>query len=230
MEGIPYPTSTSHAHLSDGAAVNKLVAMWGSCNSLDPLQDAAVPDAHTGYVTALAAIGQAGTAPGASSPSASPYTTLLRPLTDLTPIYQARKVILRRIEFKVYDPTLSGAAGQDAATLSAISSSIASQNDMFAQSAFRSGELGGWQPNFFRPRWVVNGVNLFRGLEKTGLGTQGNRGDASIGLPLPYCHEDYFDLGKVESIEVYAQAAQYISTTNTFQRYFVQCLCDFLIF
>lgn len=226
----PYPTNLSHAHLSDGAAINKVVALWGSCNAIDPNNNASVTDGHTGYVTALQAIGQADALPGTPSPAAAPYGTRLRPLTDLAPIYQARKVILRRIEFKVYDPTLSGASGQHAATLTAISNSISSQNDMFAQSSFRNGELGGWQPNWFRPRFVVNGVNLFRGLDKSALGNQANKGDLSIGLPLPYCHEDYFDLEKVESIEVSAQAVQYISDTGRFQRYFVQCLCDFLIF
>lgn len=213
----------------DVSTANYASAIWASTTqNAAVLTGSHITSTNDGYVNELLAIGQADTSPGLPTPAVSPYSTQLRPVSDLSVLYRARQCVLRKIEFKAYDTTLSGAAGQDAATLTAIFNSISSQNDVYVQSLFRNGEMGGWQPNWFRPSFSVNGKDIFAGLSQSQFDNKANLGDLSIGLPLPYCREDYVNCGKVEELKVYAQAAQYVA--GKYQRYLVLCLAEFFTF
>lgn len=65
----------------------------------------------------------------------------------------------------------------------------------------------------------INGVNLLRGMAAN------NKADSAIGIPLPYCYERYLNIGKVNSIEIYAAYAQKIN--NGYLNYPILAIATF---
>lgn len=160
------------------------------------------------------------------------YSTRLRPISDISRLYERQHVRIIWMAFNAYDTTTTGGTGQDAATLTAISDSLASTNDGYMQSRFRNSVLAGWQPNWFRPRILIDGRPVFFGpLDTTTLGSR--LGDLSIGLTLPYCWRGDMRIGRInKGIAVYAQAAQRIDLgggVERYQRYPVDAEIAFLI-
>lgn len=189
--------------------------------------DTFIANSASGYATELEATGQAAATVGTERLQATPYSTRLRPLTDLQGVYTKNESLLLNLNFWVYDTTLEGSVVQDAATLASIYASR-SANDAFAQSPFINSMVGGWQPNFFRPAFRVNGRNVLMGLHASAFGTNANAGDLSIGVPMPCCFQPRLSFGGgISSIDVAAQAAQKVGAM--FQRYAVLCLAEFLI-
>lgn len=179
-----------------------------------------IDNTDLGYVGAgkeLEKIGQANANIGSKSLVAAPYPTRLRPLDKVDILLNANKVFLDKVEFYAYDTTLTGSAVQDAAVLADIYASK-STDEIIPQSYFGNGMPVNWIANYFNPEIYINGRNMLHFLKSSNFGKD-NKGDNSIGLPLPICIDFQKTLNKVNSIELYGQVAQYIRSQNKFQRY-----------
>jgi len=199
----------------------------------NPIRDAQITDDYTGYITELQNCGQAADAPGTKElidiTTGDPYSTRLRPVTNLSEIFKSQKVMLASVQFYAYDPTDENAAPpQDAATLAAIYASRTS-NEMFAQQYILNGFIQNWQPNFCRPSLKVNQKEIFKGFNSSNFGRNVNKGDLSIGIPLGYCFELYRKLGKVHDVEMFGQLAQYITGPKKFQRYVLMSIIEWWV-
>lgn len=189
-----------------------------------------IPNSSDGYIVAggeLEALGQANAAIGSDQLVAAPYPTRMRPIGQLNKIYQANNVWLDKVEFSVYDTTLTGSAVQDAATVTAIHNSRTG-NDAFGQSLYRNGMPVNWIPNFFNPELWIDKENIFQYFKADNFGTR-NQGDESIGIPLPACIDVSKKLGKVKNVSMNGQVAQYIHTTGLYQRYCLLACCWFWV-
>jgi len=161
-----------------------------------------------------------------------PYSTRLRPVSDISRLYERQHVRMIWMVFHAYDTTVTGGTGQDSATLTAITDSLASANGSYMQSRFRNAVVSGWQPNWFRPKVLIDGRPiLFGPLDTTTLGSR--LGDLSIGLTLPYCWRGDMRIGRInKGVAVYAQAAQRIDLgagVVRYQRYAIDAEIAFLI-
>jgi len=136
--------------------------------------------------------------------SLAPIERKLRPITELTSIFEAKRVLLEKVEFYPYDTTLVGATGQDDDVTAEVYSSKAT-NDIYAQSQFRNTILSqNFLPNHFRPTLLINGKSYLRGNTPNEL----PKADLAIGLPLPYCFERNIEIGKVTDIKLFTAFAQ----------------------
>jgi hypothetical protein len=196
-----------------------------------------IPSTADGYITELERLAQA--TPGTGSAQLQydvglglPYSTRLRPLFDMRPLIGRRNVRLVAMTFQAIDTGVSGGTGQDTTTNATIADSITpgsagySPNGAYMQSRFRNAVIGGWQPNWFRPRVLVDGRSVFfRTIETTSLGS--SAGDLSIGLTLPWCWRGDCALGRVsQGIEVYAGAWQRVDNGGgdiKYIRYAIDC-------
>lgn len=186
--------------------------------------DTYISSAHDGYLTELEKIGQGSSAPGThklNNASNDPYSTRLRPVTNLDPIYNAQAVFIESIEFYGYDVTLEGSSSQDATTLAAIAASK-STNDAYALSNFRNALIMNWQPNGCRPEVFIDRDNILRGFSGSAFGDHNNLGDLSIGIPLNRCFPVLKEVRKVSNISVYGQLWQKIG--SIYQRYGLLCM------
>ncbi|MFN8359302.1 MAG: hypothetical protein U0264_05245 [Candidatus Kapaibacterium sp.] len=199
-----------------------------------------IDDSIDGGRLELINCGQSATTMGTRDLIVSPYSTRLRPVTNLSKFALYRKIYLTKIKFYPLDSTLTGEAAQDAQIDTEIQSSLTSLNDAYAQSRFRFSGLPPWQPNFFRPSLSVNGGDdVFDTLSSSNFGEQkNNRGDLSIGPMLPY---EYIPpvaifMGRVanldEAIRVYAGCGQLVEDTVAnemkVQRYPIHCYIEFM--
>lgn len=209
-----------------------------------------VPDQAAGYWTSSSLgrvehdrLAQMPTAPGSSALSASPYTTRLRPMTDTSFLTTAQKIVVTKIHFRAYDHRLTGAAEQDALTNAAIDASLLT-NNAYATSRFRGGIISDWSVNWFRPAFIIGGVNVLRDLALPSIGsrdeygnlTTTNAADLSVGIPCPWEFNDLYAVINnndghqvTQPPQVYAQLAQYIPTTGKYVRYPVKCIAEFAV-
>ncbi|MBK9249354.1 MAG: hypothetical protein IPM69_14885 [Ignavibacteria bacterium] len=183
--------------------------------------------------------GASATTMGTNVLQVSPYSTRLRPVTNLSKFKIYRKIYLTKITFNVLDTTLTGAIPQDAQVDTEISDSLITNNDAYVQSRFRFGTIGNWQPNFFRPSVSLkNGDDIFETMVSSNFDDKDNLGDMSIGPMLPY---EYIPpiphyLGQVldlnDAIREYAKAGQIVQDTvagvKKIQRYPIHCQMEFL--
>jgi len=216
-----------------------LFALFMSSVETTPEQSAThVTDSILGGRDELLSAGQAATSMGTNALVASPYSTRLRPVSDITNLSNFTRIFLTKVEFHALDTTLTGDATQDAQILSDIEDSLIIA-DSYVQSRFRFAEIGGWQPNFFRPSLKLkDGFDIFGSLNSSNFIGKNNRGDLSIGLMLPYEYNPPtpIDLGKpsstTDAIEIYAGAGQIIYDTvalvNKIQRYPIIAYVEFL--
>ena len=194
----------------------------------DTQRNAHIADSFDGYLNELEKLGQASASPGGTSKVADPYTSELRPITELKRIYTAQNVMLDTVEFFGYDVTLDGSTEQDAATLAAIYGSRTANNDIIPQSYYKNTLLSlNWQPNGFRPAVLIDGRPIIKGIDASAFGGGVNKGDLSIGLPLPYCLDYNRELGQVQDIRVHAQLSQKVG--GLYQRYPILCKMTFWI-
>ncbi len=205
-----------------------VVAVWMSSAETAPLQtDTYITNATDGYLTRFEALGQASAAPGSMSLTADPYSTRLRPVTDLQRLYDAASVWLLSMRFEAFDVLAQDSAIQDAATLAALATS-AGTDDAYVQSPYRNSLACGWQPNWFRPRLRVNGRDvLFPDASRSAFGAKSNSGDLSIGLSVPFSIKWDVWLGKVTELEVFAQVVQKVA--SKYVRYPVRAEAHFII-
>lgn len=194
-----------------------------------------IPDSPSGYLTELQRTGQASVIPGTTSKSAvnnNPYSIELRPVTDLTDIFNAQDSYLSKLEYYAFNTIVPNGTGQNGDVVDDIYNSRAN-NNMYAQSYFNNGMMPVvWQPNYFRPQFYINNNTLIRGISQTNYSDKLNQGDYSIGLPLPYCYSLDQPVGKVDSMKATAQLAQFVGgvgdpPVDYFQRYPIMCVATF---
>lgn len=194
---------------------------------------AGITNSSSGYSTAMQPIGQADAAVGSTALESVPYSTRLRPVTDMQPIFDARGAEFRRISTFAYDTTrwdgVNAGTGQTTAVVQSIIDSLGTDR-AYVQSRFRNAGLYDFQPNFLRPDIRINGAQLLRTLQDSHL-SDGHAGDRSIGLPIGYELTDLRKfVKKVNSIDCHAQVAQEIEAAGTFfQRYMVLIVLDIRI-
>lgn len=210
-----------------------------STESAETQTDGYVENSLDGGRLELLKCGASATTMGTNVLQISPYSTRLRPVTNLSKFKIYRKIYLTKITFNVLDTTLTGSLPQDAQIDTEISDSLISNNDAYVQSRFRFGTIGNWQPNFFRPSVSLkNGDDIFETMVSSNFDDKNNLGDMSIGAMLPF---DYIPptphyLGQVldinDAIRVYAGAGQIIHDTvagvKKVQRYPIHCQMQFL--
>lgn len=192
---------------------------------------AGVANSDLGYYDAILYSGQAATTPSRGNETvATPYPDRLRPVRGLKQIINDPDILFERIDFYGYDPTLTGAPGQDAVTVAEIANSLtASPNDAYAQSRFTNAIVGNWNPNYFAPVVRFDDIVV---CDHTVTDISDNHlGHLSIGPPLPYGIEYRWILkGGMKNIFIRAQLAQYIANSasaNKFQRYWVLAVLRF---
>lgn len=142
----------------------------------------------------------------------------LRQLQPLTRLLRADDPMLVSVALNVYDVTLTGSAEQDATTLAAMTATVDpsdagfSPNDGYMQSRFRNSVVGGWQPNFVRPRIRVNNKSiLFDDFEAPSEGYPG--ADHLFGLDVPWCAEVNYRIGqRIQHIECFCPAGQIVGS------------------
>jgi hypothetical protein len=203
-------------------------------NKTDSDINAYIADSAVGYLNELENLGQASVAPASRDNSASlnnPYSTYLRPVTDLKEILQSQKVFVEKLEFYAFDSTKDGSEHQNSELFDEV---YASRNGTktYNQSVMLNGMMNSpFVPNFFRPEVRINDIDILKGLGSTNFGNRKNKGDLSIGLPLPYCVDVYREFGKVSKIEAFAQYTQILPATvpsgYLYQRYPVQLIITF---
>lgn len=82
-------------------------------------------------------------------------------------------------------------------------------------------EITNWQPNYFRPRVVINNDEIIPDSPVNNLG------DMSIGVPLPLIVEPFIPFEQINTLNVYARAGIYNPTTTQIQRVCVYCNLEF---
>lgn len=202
----------------------------------DAQKDSHIADSPIGFNDELRAIGQASVSSYSRDndvDSNNPYSSLLRPVSDLKDIYKSQLVFLEKVEFYAYDTTMEGADEQNSNVLDKIHGSQNSY-DAYVQSKYRNGMIPqNWLTNYFRPSLRINGVEMFKGLQSSNFGDKRNKGDLSVGIPLPYCIDVYRELGEIHSIECAAAVGQIVYITGTtsylLQRYGVQAILTFRV-
>ncbi len=183
----------------------------------------------------------------------NPYSTYLRPLTDLSEIFKAQKVYIEKAEFYAYDSMYEGSTYQNEDLWNVIKASrIPTSADesfpqqigpgeeqtppplyskTYAQSVYKNGLLSvNWQPNGFRPQIIINDQFILKGMTSSNYGNKGNEGDMSIGLPLPFCVNLDRELGKVNTVEAHGAVWQRIDLRDAYnhlQRYPIICVVTF---
>lgn len=178
----------------------------------DADKDAYITNNHIGYVTEMERLGNSATT-GPGSPnnvSANPYSTRLRPVRDADKVINAQKVFLEKVEFYAYDATLAGSDYQDEDVAAIITAGISTE-DAYPRSHYRNAMLPiNFQPNYFSPVIKIDGKDIIGGANASNYGNKANKGDLSIGFPLPLCLDIYREFGKISSIEVFGKVAMAI--------------------
>lgn len=200
----------------------------------DAEKDLYISDNHVGYLIELDRLGQAADAPGTTANNDldnKPYSTMLRPVTDTSIIYEAQKVLVESIEFFAYDLKNANSETQDSNVVTAIIDSRTANNAYAQNTMFNTLINVNWQPNFFRPSVRINDVDLFQGIQSSQYGNHRNKGDLSIGMPIPMCRDIYREFGKIRSISAFAQVAQAVKVPEAvdykYQRYGVMMILSF---
>lgn len=226
-------------------------AYWFSTTDTNPtFEENWVPDANAGYwqvngsgIVEHDNLSQMPTSPGSDALSASPYSTRLRPMTDTRYLQTAGRVVVTKIHFRAYDHRLTGSTYQDAATNTAIDNSLCTYSS-YVVSRFRDGLISDWSNNWFRPAFIIGGVNILRDLALPAVGSTDafgnlltyNLADMSVGIPCPWEFNDLYAVinnsegGQVVTApQVYAQLVQYIPDTGRYVRYPVKCIAEFAV-
>lgn len=205
-----------------------LAIFHSTTDTVDAFNYNHVTNAPNGYVDEIEKCAQSSDRMGDSSLVANPYSTRLMPVTPLDTIFNAPEAMLEKMLFVAYDGTRIGSPHQNAANNTVIDTSQASTLDAYMASHFRAGIIGNHQPNFFRPTVRINGKSVLGNLEDSYVEPRGHLAHMSIGLPLPFEANWYAIFPNVQSIDVYAGAGQWITTsaepTNKLVRYPVLCV------
>lgn len=215
------------------------VAVFTSCTDPNaPFWDinaTYVANSPTGYYTEYEKTFQSATDMGTRARSASnvPYSTCLRPVTNLAPLFASESVWFEKAKFSAYDAMKSGSTFQNAANNTAIINGITSATfGAWNSSRWLNGEVALTGVNYFRPGIFYNDGGTILDTLNTQVQINGanHQGDQSVGLDLPFCLEGGYALdSQVENLLVYAGAAQYINgdVNAPLVRYPVKCTLFF---
>ena len=173
-------------------------------------------------------------------PVPSDVSFRLRPITDFMSIIENKDVLVNYIKFySVYTQSKGGAGYTADIVNQLIENSLSSSNFAYNQAGLRYTSFSHHQPNYFNPRFIINGVDLFLGSSNSSPNSPGgtaNRGKLSIGMELPMEVSPNQIFENVQSIEVFGQCLQELNMTPTeqadtyrYQRYPVFCEADLLI-
>jgi hypothetical protein len=204
---------------------NTYTATWISTVETNvPQTDAWIPNTPLGYYQELEKVGvEVATPLSINNPQAK-----LRPVVDMSVLYNCEEVILKTLSFHCLDVKKIGSEIQNAETNTAITNSLSSNNNALVQTRFINSVPPDWQPNFFRPKCMVDNVDILGNFaSKTNFGVGNNAGDLSIGMPLPLSYEFYQQAKNIQNMEIYGLCYQYIPSTNLFKRYAIVCHADF---
>lgn len=147
--------------------------------------------------------------------TALPLNRRLRPISRIDKIKQAPAVLIERIEFRAYDCKESAGTGQDTNVYNEIIGTR-TDNEIMPQSYFQNAELSvNWQPNFFRPVFFVNHVDLL-GLTDSEDNTIA---DVAIGDVIPACYTLMQEVGHLQTVMINAALAQWIPLQAKYQNY-----------
>lgn len=197
------------------------VAVFTSCT--DPnapfwnVNPTYVANSPVGYYIEYEKTFQSSTAMGTRARSTSniPYSTCLRPVTNLAPLFASESVWFESAKFSVYDAMVSGSTYQNAANNTAIINGILSNTfSAWNSSRWRNGEIALTGVNYFRPGIFYNDGGTILDTLNTQVQINGtnHQGDQSVGPDLPFCIEGGYALdAQVENLLVYAGAAQYVN-------------------
>lgn len=172
--------------------------------------------------------GQAPTTDGATG-AGYPYTTALRPVTDLSDLFKSERVWFQSAKFSVLDALKSGSTYQDDANNIAIINSISDPNyGAWNSSRWLNGEIALSGVNYFRPGIFYNEGGKIVDMLKTAVLVNGksNQGDQSVGPDLPFWVDGGYELDdQLNSLSVFAGAAQYVNgdTNKPLVRYPIKC-------
>ncbi|MBL8004955.1 MAG: hypothetical protein JNL36_07655 [Candidatus Kapabacteria bacterium] len=194
------------------------------------ISDGYVADSNQGYITVLQSIGL--------DPVFPNPITLLRPLVDYD--LENKVCCIKSVRFRVYRAKLRSLPNSNVAltnagyTTSGASPFTVPPNgtsgtvtNQFPQYSFEEVSEH-WQPNYFRPQIVVNGMDILGSSVPSYFKPNTNQGDKSIGWELPVKEDLYTFFNKgIESIQVYGLVAQAIAPAfTTFERFFLKCELD----
>jgi hypothetical protein len=145
-----------------------------------------------------------------------PYSSNMRLLDSLDILKNAKEVILVGVEFVAFDVTDTAVSNtiQNQTVNSAIIASLSNTTGSDVITRASNTIPITWVNNFFRPNLIINGINVFDFLQKTGYGTGSNRGDLSMGQLLPYAHQPYMVLDSVKNIECSATVGQLVDVSG----------------
>jgi len=204
---------------------NTFTATWISTTETNsPKTDAWIPDNPLGYYQELEKVGAEVTTPASIG---SPISEL-RPVVNMSVLYNREEVILKTLSFHCLDVRKNESEYQDALTNTAITNSLSSNNNALVQTRFLNSVPPDWQPNFFRPKCIVNNYDILGNFaSSTNYGSHNNQGDLSIGMPLPLSYEFYTQAKNLEQMQIYALCYQYIPATLKYKRYAIVCHADF---
>lgn len=192
-----------------------------------------VPNAVDGYVTEMERCSQSSSEMGTRSVRTNPYSTRMRPLSDMSDILTAEDgVLLEAVEFVGYDGTRIGSPDQNADNNAAIEASQTSVLDAYMASHVRAGILGNWQPNYCRPSIYIDDLDVLNMADSSVVdpvsGTSGHLGDMSVGIPLPFVLHYYREFTRVRKVNVFGGLAQWIGSSadpvNRLVRYPLVCI------
>lgn len=212
--------------------VRRAVRFFSSSNpTAAKTSESHIANTHDGFWDELEKIGIA-----QSDPTLIPEELVpIDSLEDIKSIRRSGGIVLDKIRFTIFDvkrtDPLISTGNQVAAVNAALTTSIANQNNVYVQSAGLNAVPVDWQPNWFRPRVILNGKQVFGSTERTYRA--GNLGYASIGGVTTVEEEYAIYQDSVQELSVYARACQRIRTAAPaimYQPYAVMCEVVFRMF
>ena len=149
----------------------------------------------------------------------------MAPVTDFQSVIVGRDVIITYIH---YYPVFSKSRGYLASSPNILADtvnqkiidSLTSPNWAYNQSGIRYSAIPTHQPNWFRPKVMVNGEDILKGTNSTfsgldGFGVTNHKGAFSIGAALPFDCTPNFRVENFRDIVVFGQCYQAIDMSET---------------
>lgn len=208
-----------------------VTARFFSCS--DPTQFARnqnyIQNDNDGFFDELERIGIAQTSPNLIPES---LVSITNP-GDLIGQKASGGIVLKNISFTVYDvkrtSALISTGIQNADVNTAITTSIGTQNNIYVQTPGLNAVPVSWQPNWFNPRVVVNGKQVFGTITNTAYNTT-HLGLQSVGTDINIDRDYAIWFPSITSVEVYARCCQRIRTAAgniLYMPYAVSCEVEF---
>lgn len=133
-------------------------------------------------------------------------------------------IYIESLVFLPYDSTKVGGSGQNDSVTNAINASKSSM-EAYALSQFKNAQLAvNHQPNFFNPIIKINGNNM---CSEVSTHNENSIADRAIGFPIGWCFKIEKEFTNLQSIEIEAAYAQYISEQSLFLNYPLLALLSF---